>query len=239
MWRERMPKKTKMSRKLLLYRSRVNFIIKQLKKYNVDCKEIIDIGGGNGELAVELASRKLFNRITVLEPQPLTLNRTNIKVFQTQIEDFTTNISFDTVLAFEVLEHLFDPSQFLQKIRKLLNKNGLLILSTPNVDGFETKILREKTPTMWFDHIRLYNTKSIKVLLKNNGFKTLEVSTPGELDVEIVSKIYRTGNLNIDTDYALKFILDKGSTLKQQFQNYLKRNNLSSHMKIVAKKTTN
>lgn len=236
-WREEMPQKTKNYRKVTLYKERTDYIIKQLKKNKVKFNEAIDIGGGNGELAIELASRNLFKRIVILEPQPLNINIPGVEVIHKQIEKHNSTSRYDAVFAFEVLEHLFNPSRFLSKIKKLLNENGLFIFSTPNVNGYETIILKDKTLTLWFDHIRLYNTYSIKKLLEKNGFEVLEIITPGELDIEIIDKNYRNGIISLDENAALKFILDNGKVYKQKFQNYLQKNNLSSHMKVVARKS--
>ena len=42
------------------------------------------------------------------------------------------NETFDAVLSFQVIEHLNDVSKFLNEIKKVLKKNGLAIISTPN-----------------------------------------------------------------------------------------------------------
>mgnify|MGYP001562234269 FL=1 len=56
----------------------------------------------------------------------------DIKFFKLDIEgDIKKNEKFDYVVAFEVLEHLKDPSRALLNIRKLLNKDGFFIFSTP------------------------------------------------------------------------------------------------------------
>jgi SAM-dependent methyltransferase len=41
---------------------------------------------------------------------------------------------FDTIVGLECIEHFESPQKFLQRCNELLNKNGVLILSTPNVD---------------------------------------------------------------------------------------------------------
>jgi SAM-dependent methyltransferase len=43
---------------------------------------------------------------------------------------------FDTIICGEFIEHLENPYKFLRDCRKLLQNNGLLILSTPNPAGF-------------------------------------------------------------------------------------------------------
>lgn len=42
------------------------------------------------------------------------------------------NNSFDSVLAFEVIEHIEDDHAFLRQLRSLLRNNGFLAISTPN-----------------------------------------------------------------------------------------------------------
>ncbi|XP_053993337.1 ubiquinone biosynthesis O-methyltransferase-like isoform X2 [Hylaeus volcanicus] len=42
------------------------------------------------------------------------------------------NISFDVIVASEVIEHIRQPANFLSACSKLLKPNGLLILTTPN-----------------------------------------------------------------------------------------------------------
>ena len=43
------------------------------------------------------------------------------------------NDIFDIVVSFETIEHLDDQEKFLQEIKRVLRKDGLLIISTPNV----------------------------------------------------------------------------------------------------------
>ncbi|MBN2353524.1 MAG: class I SAM-dependent methyltransferase [Spirochaetales bacterium] len=42
---------------------------------------------------------------------------------------------YDLVIAIEIIEHLENPWLFLSDVRKVLRKNGLLILSMPNIDS--------------------------------------------------------------------------------------------------------
>lgn len=40
--------------------------------------------------------------------------------------------TFDVVVAFELIEHIEHPAKFLQEVRRILKKDGLFIVSTPN-----------------------------------------------------------------------------------------------------------
>jgi SAM-dependent methyltransferase len=44
--------------------------------------------------------------------------------------------SFDVVVAFEFLEHIREQGQFLEEVVRVLNKDGLLIVSTPNREPY-------------------------------------------------------------------------------------------------------
>ena len=62
--------------------------------------------------------------------------------------------SFDTIVSFEVFEHLEDPEMFLKEMRRILKPDGLFIVSTPNAktytaggeDGENEFHFREYTP---------------------------------------------------------------------------------------------
>jgi len=48
--------------------------------------------------------------------------------------------SFDMVTLDQVMEHLADPAQVLRGIRQVLKPGGLLVLSTPNADGWGARV---------------------------------------------------------------------------------------------------
>ena len=236
-WRDNMPEHVTRSRKEKLYADRVRFIERQIIKYNVTKTKFLDIGGGNGYVVEGLIEQNIdFAEYIIIEPQPLQIDLPKVRVIQQTMNSIQERIDANVAVAFEVIEHVIDPRDFLASVYKLLADEGILILSTPNVDGFETSTLKEKSTSCWFDHIRLYNASSIRMLLENAGFKVLSIETPGELDVEIVGSVYLKEKLDFSLNPALKFMMEDGLKYKKEFQEFLVANQLSSHLKCIAQK---
>ncbi len=235
-WREDMPKETVSSRKKSLYKDRCDYVIDQMNKFEIPHNNLVDIGGGSGELAEELNSRKFFSNISVIEPQEINFSIPGVEVVNTTFENYKPTREADVIISFEVLEHIIDPNVVLKQVRNCLSKNGAFIFSTPNIDGFETKSLGLLSRALWFDHIRLYNVDSLKMLLDNNGFDIVNIETPGTLDFQLVLQEYQNGNFSPEGNMALQYLLDEHEAFKDRFQQYLTRNNASSHMRCVAKR---
>jgi 2-polyprenyl-3-methyl-5-hydroxy-6-metoxy-1,4-benzoquinol methylase len=51
------------------------------------------------------------------------------------------NEKYDAVIAIEIIEHLENPFMFLRECGKLLKKNGLLFLTSPNVESVTSRFL--------------------------------------------------------------------------------------------------
>ena len=66
---------------------------------------------------------------------------------------------FDIVISFETVEHLENPNQFLIETKRVLNENGILIISTPNIETYQ-----ENNPF----HKHEFTTNEFKTFLKKN-----------------------------------------------------------------------
>ena len=92
------------------------------------------------------------------------------------VENF--KIEFDMIMFYHVIEHLKDPPESLRLIKKVLKKNGILILGTPNVESFVAKIFKGNYRHFIPAHTCLYGKKSISKLLKDNNFKVFKIERP-------------------------------------------------------------
>lgn len=100
--------------------------------------------------------------------------------------------SFNIVTMIDVVEHFSSPNKIVSKIYQILDKNGVLIIQTPNVESLMSKI----TGNDWFwlltpEHLFLYSPRSLEILLEKNGFRILEMSTWDDFD-EFVKNILWT-----------------------------------------------
>lgn len=234
-WREQMPESMKQSRRPM-YKERVDFGIAAMQRLNVSPTEVLELGAGNGEFAEELAAGPVPpDRIVVLEPQALNLDLPNLEVITGGFEELEKNSrKFDAVFAWELIEHILEPDHLLGLVHRALRPGCPFIFSTPNERSVETSRLGINSSNILFDHVRLYNPESIAKLLSRNGFKIVEITTPGKLDVERLQMFLKTNPQEFAEDPTLRFALTAGSETQQAFQTYLQENLLSGHMRVVA-----
>ena len=103
--------------------------------------------------------------------------------------------------------------------------------------GFDVTVLKEKADTITPEHLNYFHPDSLVKLVESVGFKTIDISTPRKLDVDIVRKKVEPGIHSLDNDLFLKrIIIDKYDVLGANFQAFLSSNRLSSHQWLVARK---
>ena len=146
----------------------------------------------------------------------------------------------DAIANFEVLEHLFDPAAFLKWAFGLLQPGGILFLTCPNIAGFETLILKERSETVDHEHLNLFNPQSLARLAERCGYVGIAVTTPGRLDVEIVQQKIADGVIPSEAvDAVLRRLLARPEPdIGARFQNLLSNSGLSSHMCMMAQRPT-
>lgn len=126
------------------YRKRLRFVRSVIEDHfrSRDSSRIaiLDVGCGNGsQLSIPLA-RLGFN-VTGIDPDQgsishahrLAGNGAAARFLCASVEDVTAN--FDVVILSEVLEHVVDPASLLKSGARLLNPNGVVIVTTPNGYG--------------------------------------------------------------------------------------------------------
>jgi hypothetical protein len=96
--------------------------------------------------------------------------------------------------------------------------------------------LGKKSNTIDHEHLNYFNTESIKILLKNSGYRALEVFTPGKLDINIIESYVNNKSVIIADSFYQKIFSKKNEKLRNNFQDFISNNNLSSNMFVVAKK---
>tara|TARA_Y100001934_G_C12336451_1_gene767852 strand:- start:829 stop:1818 length:990 start_codon:yes stop_codon:yes gene_type:complete len=228
-------------RKEKIFIPRLNRIQKFCEKYNVDKNLLIEVGAGYGTFSEVVNEKKTFKKVIAIEPSPESVNSCKSKGIEV-INDFIENVNLDNhivnvIASFEVIEHLFSPINFIKECFRILSPGGLLVLTCPNIHGFDIGILQDKSQSVDHEHLNYFNPFSLKTLVEKCGFTTLEVLTPGELDVEILYKTIQRREYEMPNNSFIKnLLINRYDELKNPLQTFLKDNLLSSHLWIVAKK---
>ncbi|MFX1256292.1 MAG: class I SAM-dependent methyltransferase [Promethearchaeota archaeon] len=219
---------------------RAKRVVELCKKYSLGKRILLDVGAGFGTFCEELEKFNFFEKIIAVEPShelAETCRTKNIEVLEQPIE-YVKVSNIDVITNFELIEHLFNPKEFLLLCNKALSDNGLLILTTPNIKGFDLLVLGDKSDNIGDpNHLNMFHIDSLTFLLENCNFEVLEVLTPGKLDSSIVRNKILSGDYDISNNPFLKYLLiDRWDEIGNSFQEFLINNNLSSHLWIVARK---
>lgn len=142
----------------------------------------------------------------------------------------------EAIVMLESLDRVDDPRGLLKGASNRLADGGLLFVTALVASGFDLQVLGLKSRYLYPpDRTNCFSLKGLRRLIESEGFKLLEVSTPGVLDVEIVQ-----AHLQADPTLALsrfeRQIAESDAETRAEFQSFLQRRGLSSFARVVAKK---
>ena len=142
---------------------------------NFSNMNILEIGGGSLMLANKLLKTKLsINNYTVYEVNSTRKNTDDCKL-ELINEYFTSNTklnkSYDIIIHSHVLEHVWNPVEFLNIISKVLNDGKFHCFIVPNLKQTLTK---KYANSLNFEHNFFIIEDYIDIILYNNNFEILE-----------------------------------------------------------------
>lgn len=194
-------------------------IIPLLKTHS---QTMLDLGCGTGATSNYLKSIGRANWVCGVEgnPKSATVAREKLdQVIETNIDQIEfpwKHEKFDTILALDILEHLMNPWDTMQKLTEILKEDGVLIASIPNSKHhsftipflFLNDIRYQSDGILDSTHIRLFTKKSAINLLTSTGLKFELVKHTGR-DVGSKSWIINLLTLNLfstlfDFQYLIK-----------------------------------
>jgi SAM-dependent methyltransferase len=203
---------------------------------------VVDIGAGFGVFLEEVRSSGVCDRLLAIEPNPAlaTVCRTKgIEVVEKSLESVEEGeVSASMATCFEVLEHVFDPLAFLRGARRALRPGGEMLLTTLTSSGFDIQVLWEHSDSVFPPHhINLLSLEGVRRLAERAGLEVVDISTPGELDVDIVrNKLAQHSELAVPR-FIRRLVTESSEVIVGRFQQFLKDASLSSHLRIVLRRT--
>jgi 2-polyprenyl-3-methyl-5-hydroxy-6-metoxy-1,4-benzoquinol methylase/ribosomal protein S27E len=228
------------ARREKIFKPRVEYVGKLIdknKKYVIG-----DIGAGFGLFLEELRKISPQNEYIAVEPSIKMADicrAKGLKVRCSCLEDDNMNDmagKLNLLTAFELIEHLHDPGSFFKKAHLLLRPNGSFLMTTLNGMGFDILLLWEKSKNLNPPHhLNFFNPASMRRLLERVGFEIEEIATPGQLDWDIVEGMIKNEGVSVGKFWDSLAHKDDNEC-KAELQRWIAKNNLSSHMRILAKK---
>ena len=148
--------------------------------------DILEIGTGTG-YGVEIVAPNATRYITVdkqLPDSPLQLE--NVEYYYMEVPPIGfENSSFDSVVSFQVIEHIEKDIEFVREVSRVLRPGGKFVVSTPNAPMSLTR-------NPW--HVREYNADELRNLLECHFSK---VEAYGVVGNENVMEYYRKNRQSV------------------------------------------
>ena len=200
----------------------------KLKIINFESKKgkLLDIGSGTGDFLV--AAKKDNWQVLGLEPneKAKTIATSKGVSFAESLSELENN-SIDVITMWHVLEHVPNLEEYIDELKRLIKKDGTIIIAVPNFKSFDANYYGK----FWaaYDvprHIWHFSKTAIEMIFAEKQMRLVKV-LPMKFDsfyVSLLSEKYKSGKMN----FVKAFFVGLKSNLSGK-----KNNEYSSHIYII------
>lgn len=216
--------------------SSYSLFFKNAEKYRAN-NRLLDVGCFRGDLLYGAKQKKWdvfgveISKEAAIEGNSLY----NIEIEVGSIFDagFEDNY-FDVVSLFDVIEHLTDPSSYIEEINRILRPGGLLYLDTPNFNSINRLILGKKWSVFFPWHLFYFSVDTLKLIMNKNNLLVKKIINEdwGPFSTNNVYLSLNKSNQisNNSTSHLIKFIFKLRRYIKPFYKLFKKLSNIPLHI---------
>jgi SAM-dependent methyltransferase len=152
--------------------------VRAYEPYLAPGARVLDVGCGDGHVLRQI--QEAFSFPLALEGLEFSdhaieaAERAGFKVYRGRIEDAPLpSDSFDLIIMNQLIEHVREPREVLERIGRALKPGGHVFIETPNIDSFDARLFRRR---YWGGyhlprHFHLFDTRSLARLVDQVGLE--------------------------------------------------------------------
>lgn len=152
---------------------------------------ILEFGCGEGAFSQRLTDLGFIVDACDIDIVQVKAKPNNIIHIDINKENLIDNFKYkyDCIIAMEIIEHLENPWKFMRDVSCLLKENGIVLISTPNVANFASRIrfmmrgnlLGFEKENLYYGHITPITPFQLENLFKSTNYKVLAKRSVGVL----------------------------------------------------------
>lgn len=150
---------------------------------------MLDIGCSGGYF-LSIASKQGFVT-SGIEPnaeESAYASEHGIKILGSTISDLDNSQKFDVITLWDVLEHIREPINYLQRLQSHLNPTGLVFVQIPSSDSLAARIMRDSCNMFdGIEHLTLFSAFSLDMTFMKAGFTRIDSKS-------VISELYALQN---------------------------------------------
>lgn len=156
---------------------------------------ILDVGCGEGDFSLHIAQIADVKQVNGIDLSKTSINKCIKRVKENNISkkikfktgsitdlSFKDNV-FDSIFAFEIVEHIVDTEKMFSELNRVLKKGGHLGITTVDFNLLKEIIISLFYFETYFDpttpHIRFFTKNTLRKMLEKNGFKLIQYQWDG------------------------------------------------------------
>jgi hypothetical protein len=163
--------------------------LSQLKRRNMTGGHLLEIGCSYGFLLEEAES--MFESLTGTDFDSEAIKRVQqlgYQGIQGGVDALPTEKRYDLILATDVIEHIYNPIEFVQTLKKHMTQTAWMVFATPAMNSFWLKLQGKNWPSFKIpEHVTYYDHKTLTELFYRCGAtETIKLNYPHAYPLDMI-----------------------------------------------------